>query len=122
MSNIHHFVAELGVNRECFKIKITTKWYGKKNSWTLGPCSSDGSYGSNEEYVQTCCLAPGTYNLECKGTTWLQGWGGGYIEVNGTKYCKSFSTRGVHTAQITLGGMEMNVQHECCSLTYLRGE
>lgn len=88
---------------DCFEVKLTTKSYGKENSWTLGACSSDGTYDVKQEYVQTCCLAPGAYKLECKDSHG-DGWHGGFIDVNGTRYCEGFSKGRVNTSQLIFGG------------------
>ena len=52
---------------------------------------------------EQCCLEPGNYNLECKDS-YGDGWNGGYIEVNGEKYCESFSTGSEETSQIIIEG------------------
>ena len=77
---------------KCFEVKLTTTIYGSEISWSLGSCESDGrSYGNNGEYTQQCCLMPGRYNLACKDS-YGDGWQGGYIEVDGIKYCESFTS------------------------------
>ena len=41
------------------------------------------------KYVETCCLAPGNYILTCRDTG-KNGWGGGFVEIQGHKYCHDF--------------------------------
>ena len=73
----------------CFGVKMTTKEYGEENSWSLGTCSSYETYSENEEYTEDCCLNNGTYILNCKDSH-ADGWHGGFIEIQGTQYCKNF--------------------------------
>ena len=96
----------------CFDVKLTTVRFGSEISWNLKPsitaikepsCQSNGGYGNNAEYTEQCCLAPGNYNLECKDS-YGDGWHGGYIEVNGERYCESFSTGSEETSQIIIEG------------------
>ena len=87
----------------CVEIRLTTKSFANEISWKLGSCSNKYAYGNNLVFVQQCCLPPGTYNLECKDT-YSDGWHGGYIEVDGTRYCESFSSGGIMTAEITIQG------------------
>ena len=84
---------------KCFEVKLTTANYGDEISWTLGSCESDGSYGNDGEYTQQCCLMPGRYNLACKDS-YGDGWHSGYIEVDGIKYCESFTSGNEETSEI----------------------
>ena len=77
-------------NTRCFDVKLITKTYAYENSWTLGTCQSKGGYANNNEYVEKCCLSPGSYILECKDSHG-DGWHMGYIELDGSKYCESFT-------------------------------
>ena len=80
-------------------MKLTTRSFGEEISWTLDSCESNGGYGDNGEYMQQCCLIPGSYNLECKDSN-ADGWHGGHIEVNGIKYCESFASGSEETSEI----------------------
>ena len=73
----------------CRMIKIQTTAYGDENSYQMSKCASEQKYGNNQEYKEKCCLAPGTYTLNCK-CSYGDGWHGGYIEIGGTKYCQDF--------------------------------
>ena len=73
----------------CLQIQTTTKTYGSDNSWSLGPCTSNRSYGNNQVYEQNCCMSNGNYSLTCKDS-YKDGWHGGYIEIEGNRYCESF--------------------------------
>ena len=84
---------------KCFEVKLTTANYGDEISWTLGSCESDGSYGNDGEYTQQCCLMPGRYNLACKDS-YGDGWHSGYIEVDGIKYCESFTSGSEETNEV----------------------
>ena len=89
----------------CVEIRLTTKSFASEISWKLGSCSNKYAYGNNLVFVQQCCLPPGVYNLECKDT-YSDGWHGGYIEVDGTRYCESFSSGSILTAEITIQGTQ----------------
>ena len=86
-------------------MSITTFDYGDESSWTLAHCSSDESYGNNQEYSNQCCLTPGTYTLECKDS-YGDGWHGGYIEVDGVKHCNSYDSGSVMTSEIMIQGID----------------
>ena len=91
----------------CLEVKLTTKVHGSEISWTLGTCSSDTSYGNNQEYVQRCCLAHGSHYLQCLDS-YGDGWTGGYIEVAGTSYCDTFSSGRSMSTLINLQGTQKN--------------
>merc|ERR1711962_1240244 len=74
----------------CHNIKIETKSWGHENSYELGSCSSQQRYGSYENYEEECCQPSGTYTLECM-CSYGDGWHGGYIEIDGTRYCDDFT-------------------------------
>ena len=83
----------------CFEVNLTTLDWGSEISWTLGSCVSYERYGSYRKYTQQCCLAPGSYHLECKDSLG-DGWHGGYIEVDGIKHCESFTSGSEETSEI----------------------
>ena len=56
----------------------------------MSKCVSQKKYGNNAKYEEKCCLAPGTYTLNCKDS-FGDGWHGGYIEIGGTEYCQDFN-------------------------------
>ena len=79
----------------CFDIKIVTSNGGYEISWNLDSCRSIQRYENHKEYHEKCCLEYGKYELSCNDLK-EDGWEGGYIEINGTKYCnvlKQFATR-----------------------------
>ena len=83
-------------------MKLTTVDYGGNISWSLGSCQGANGYGNNEdEYIQKCCLIPGSYNLKCNAFSGA-GWNGGYIEVYGTKYCGNFTSGSQEISEITI--------------------
>ena len=82
-------------------MKLTTRSFGEEISWILDLCESNGGYGDYGEYMQQCCLIPGSYNLECKDS-YGDGWNGGYIEVDGTKYCESFTSGSEETNEVII--------------------
>ena len=95
----------------CVAVKLVTLEYGKENSWALGSCESTGKlggseeYGDDAEYTQQCCQQPGTYELECKDTSiFKDGWHGGYIEIQGQKYCNDSWSGSEKKEQVTITG------------------
>ena len=52
-------------------------------------------------YIKQCCLPSGTHTLKCKDA-WGDGWDGGYLEINGQKYCDNFNSN-KHEVDITIG-------------------
>ena len=88
----------------CFEVKLTTKGFTDEISWNLGECSGLGPY-SGPSSIHQCCIAPGTYQLECKDT-YGDGWRGGYIEVDGKRYCENFINGFIMSAQITIQGIQ----------------
>lgn len=88
-------------------MNLTTKNWGVEISWTFGSCESAaaGTYGNNAKYTEQCTLAPGTYTLTCKDT-YGDGWNRGYLEIQGTKYCKNFKSGSQKTVQVTVGKQE----------------
>ena len=73
----------------CYDIKIRTEKWGHENSYEIGTCTSKVVYSDHKNYEENCCLAPGTYTLKCK-CSYGDGCHGGYIEIDGTKYCEDF--------------------------------
>ena len=78
------------LEQTCTAILLVTTDYGSENSWSLGSCHSNQIYGSDQSYSITCCQPPGNYRLYCYDS-FGDGWHGGYIEIEGNKYCDSFS-------------------------------
>ena len=75
----------------CHNIKIRTESWGYENSYVMDSCASQQTYATRSNYEEECCLAPGTYTLECK-CSYGDGWHGGYLEIDGTQYCKDFTS------------------------------
>ena len=82
-------------------VKTTTKDWGYENSWTLGSCASSGRFENHKTVSQTCCLAKGTYTLECTDT-YGDGWHGGFVKINGKKYCGKFKNGHKTTKSVTI--------------------
>ena len=69
-----------------------TRSYGSETSWSIGNCQSEQAYGNHQQYSQECCLYggdSGIYIVTCLDS-YGDGWHGGYLEVNGKKYCEEF--------------------------------
>ena len=82
---------------------MTTRRYGYENSWTLGTCTKEIDYENHQRYTESCCLNPGSYQLTCDDS-YGDGWHGGFIEMEGKRYCEKFVTghQQVHTIHISL--------------------
>ena len=80
---------------------MRTKSYGTETSWSLGTCSSNQTYSSNKEYILECCLDPGMYILNCKDS-YGDGWNGGLIQIQSTKYCANFKSGSEKAIQVTI--------------------
>jgi len=101
MKKILSFFVRTG-SENCFQLKIQTKVYAWENTWSLGTCGSNREYISNVDYTETCCLDPGQYHLRCNDNG-QDGWHGGFIEIQGTRYCQDFANgkQQVQTINIT---------------------
>ena len=85
----------------CTPIKLVTKRWGNEISWTFGACSSSQEYGNHNIYTEECCQKAGSYPITCKDS-YGDGWHGGYLEIEGTKYCKDFKDGLVKTEEATM--------------------
>ena len=47
-------------------------------------------YGIPNLYTQRCCLKPGQYTLTCVNRRNPVGWGEGYLDIQGHRYCNDF--------------------------------
>ena len=86
-------------------MKLTTKDYVHEISWTFGPCSSASQgipYGNNDNYSEQCSLASKTFTLTCEDS-YGDGWHGGYLEIQGIKYCEDFYDGKQKTVEVNLG-------------------
>ena len=88
----------------CGEIKIRTGSWGVDNSYSFGSCASNtlSTYSSYTEFVEECCLEPGTYTLECK-CSHGDGWHGGYVEIAGVRYCENFVDGPLQTFEVEWG-------------------
>ena len=82
----------------CFNVETITKRRANEVSWSVGSCQSYGKntctpnagYFNNMNFTQLCCLKPGNYKVSCNDCMG-DGWKGGYILINGKKYCDNFN-------------------------------
>jgi len=83
-------------------MKISTHLHGSNTEWSLGACdSTEIAYENLQKYVQRCCLEPGQHTLTCINNRTPYGWGDGYIEIQGHRYCDDFmSYRLIQTVTI----------------------
>ena len=88
-------------------IKVVTKSWGSENTWSFGTCSNSQRYSNNREYTEKCCLYPGEHTLICKDS-YGDGWHGGYVEIQGNRYCQEFETGDKHTTAVTIAGTNTN--------------
>jgi len=85
----------------CFDVTTVTTAFANENSWAIAcvdrscsECVSDSqSYRDDSQYTQNCCLPQDREQLLviCKDS-WGDGWEGGYLEINGNKFCKDYTT------------------------------
>ena len=93
-------------------MKLTTKRYGSEQNWKVGTCSNLVRYSSYRTYNEQCCLPAGNYDLICKDS-YGDGWNGGYIEIQGTRYCERFTSGREKAIEISIKGQGM-----ICSFNY----
>ena len=65
--------------------------------------TSTTKFTSFETTTDECCQNPGTYELTCKDK-YGDGWHGGYVEIQGKKYCEKFSNGKIKKKQVTITG------------------
>ena len=74
----------------CFDVKISTEQYADLE-WQIGACYSNRNwYQTFEKYIERCCITPGQHTLTCINKQQPFGWGTGYIEIQGHRYCDDF--------------------------------
>jgi len=90
----------------CIDISLTTFHY--ESSWTFGPCSfyhtETSNYKNTTKYAERCCLSLGEYTLTCSNSDNV-GWRGGFLEIQGHKYCHDFVGYNARR-KITVVGMD----------------
>ena len=64
--------------------------YGPKRFYDHAHGKYYSKYEANKMYIDKCCLLPGVYTLTCKNSVGPFGWGRGYIEIFGQRYCDDF--------------------------------
>ena len=75
----------------CIAVKTVVKDFGTEMSWSIGgTCENKEGYFENKEYTQKCCVAEGS-TITCQDS-FGDGWHGGYLEIDGQKYCDIFSS------------------------------
>ena len=72
-------------------------------SWTLGTCKSTRTYYRDSSYKESCCIVGGMHQLACEDTAG-NGWNGGFLEIEGTVYCKDFRIGHQQTYDIDISG------------------
>ena len=94
----------------------TTKKGGSEISWTLGTCISAREYQNHHKYAECCCLESGSYQLVCKDRV-EDGWDGGFIEIQGKRYCEDFSdgSQQEHDIEI-LGKLSECINSNSCEI------
>ena len=69
--------------------------------WKMGSCYGPkpfpdrfhgpiNRYEAGKSYLDVCCLHDGDHVLECANSIEPYGWGNGYIEISGQRYCDDF--------------------------------
>ena len=97
-------------------MKLTTMGYGSEVSWTFGPCSSAHAYDSNTVYTEICSITIGTHTLTCIDS-YGDGWHGGYMEIEGNRYCDGFSSGYEEVVEVTITGTDIHLNLGFCPIT-----
>ena len=88
-------------------MNLTIKEYAHEVSWTFGSCDSTEKYTSNGQHTERCCLAQGEYTLSCKDR-FGDGWHGGFMEIQGNRYCEDFEAGKISTHQVAVTGINVH--------------
>ena len=87
------------------EVKFAVGFHGEEDrnflrKWELGSCFGHPSqtYDTELNYIDSdeslmvskCCLKPGLYSLFCHNLVKPFGWGKGYLEIQGRRYCDDF--------------------------------
>ena len=87
---------------------MTSLHYG--TSWTYGNCSfevrDDEESKGITNFVEKCCVYDDEYTLTCRDSE-KKGWQGGYIEIQGHKYCHDFFVGYVTRERVTVLGRHL---------------
>ena len=92
----------------CVEVKITTGNNGNETSWRLegssrNGCSNNGTYRSYSQSKETCCLKKSSATLRCADSG-HNGFEGGYISINGRKFCGDSSWADLITYRVETAG------------------
>ena len=82
------------------RVTTTTGQSGPKIHWSLGDCSSDQTLGDKQSNTTFCCLNYGNHTLNC-----INGGNGGFIEIQGKKYCEDTIEDGTLSMKVAIKGM-----------------
>ena len=74
----------------CHDIRLKTKYDAHLISWELGPCRSIHVFENYMEYIQRCCVPPGTQTLTCINKEKDEGWKSASLEYQSRIYCNDF--------------------------------
>lgn len=99
LNHSYYYLTHFADEEVCFDVKISTIQFGYKYGsddsdtiwWWLGKCEKAGPpYAQYKKYIQWCCLKPQQHILTCINKKYPYGWGDGYIEIQGHRYCDDF--------------------------------
>ena len=82
----------------CFDVKTVTQTWGHEITWNIGgTCDSINRFENYREDTQQCCVQDhDEFVITCKDS-YGDGWHGGYLVINGLKYCEDFTTGNEYT-------------------------
>ena len=94
---------EVSQKPACMEMNIVTKTETEDGtSWSMGTCFQAQEYIRENQYIERCCLQPGSYTLQCNSKVRPVGWCDGFIEFQGQKYCDDFiGLKAMRTVQVT---------------------
>ena len=82
------------------RVLTTIGQSGPEISWSLGDCSSNQTLGDKQSYTTFCCLNYGNHTLNC-----TNGGNGGFIEIQGKKYCNDAIDDGTLLMKVAIKGI-----------------
>jgi len=81
---------------------VESKFGGIHQNWAIhGECRNFAGVDKTGKHTTGCCLAPGKYKLTCLSHSRFD-WSGGYVEIDGKKYCQDIKMNSELTIDLDL--------------------
>lgn len=91
------------------EMTLQTSSWGNEITWNIADIFMGTGYSSHSTNALSCCLPAGEYELECVDS-WGDGWHGGYIEIDGHRYCEEFTWGHTQTETVIFGTPYMETE------------